>query len=259
MTKKESKKEFYIWEGVYRTFKDAPTVGPGFSSDTWASKSLANMARVLRLTKKKRAIPEFVVYRESLLPVLGALIPKSKMLEIIDFGGNLGQEFISILHATNIDPKKIRYTVVEQKDMCDIGNKLFRHDRRIRFRPSLPSPRNSVDIIHIGSTLQYIENWKGLFKALVEFKPTYILFTDLQAGNIPTYATLQNYYDSKIPAWFFNIFEIIKEFNNLGYRLISQSTFRGSFFGKEQDRPQANLPKKFRLKNSCNLLFKKVD
>lgn len=254
---KKPEKEFYIWEGIYKTFKEAPTVGPGFSGNTWKERSLANIENILKLSKEKKTIPEFVVYRESLLaPLLATLTSKSKTLKIIDLGGNLGQEFLSIIGSTKI--KNMQYTVIEKEEMCKVGNKLFKKDKRIQFIPNLPASKERVDIIHIGSTLQYIENWKSLFKELVEFEPSYIVFTDLQAGDIPTYVTIQNYYNSKMPVWFFNVKEVMDEFKKLRYKLAFQSTFRGHFMGKEQDRPQSNLPKKFQLKNSCNLLFKSI-
>lgn len=257
MAIEKSKKEFHIWEGIYKNFKEAPMVGSGFSGNTWNSRSLAKATRLIKLTEEKKAIPEFVAYRENLLPILTAMLPKKKPLKIIDFGGNLGQEYLAILHSTNLKPKDIKYIVVENGEVCAVGKKLFKGKDGIQFVSELPRA-SSVDIIHIGSTLQYIEDWRGLVKQFAQFTPSYILFTDLQAGDIPTFATSQNYYDSKMPVWYFNIREIVKEFKKLGFELLHRSTFRGSFLGKEQDRPMQNLPKKFRLKNACNLLFKKI-
>ena len=248
-------KKFYIWEDIYKSFKDAPTMGLCFSGDIWNKRSLENIKYINKLAKEKKTVPEFVVYRENLLPILIALISNKKKLKIIDFGGNLGKEYLSILHSTNIKPENIKYTVIEKNEICTLGTKIFKDQNEIQFLSKLPPPNLGADIIHIGSTLQYIEDWKGVFKKLTAFNPSYILFTDLQAGNIPTYVTLQNYYDSKIPVWYFNIDEITKELKKLGFKLIHKSTFRGSFLGIEQDRPMQNLPKKFRLKNACNLLF----
>ena len=116
-----------------------------------------------------------------------------------------------------------------------MGNKLFKYNKRIKFLSELPKTVSGIDIIHVGSALQYVENWRKMLKEFVRLKPSYILFTDLQAGDIPTYVTVQNYYDSKIPVWFFNISDIIKEFDGFNYKLVFKSTFRGSFFEKERD------------------------
>ena len=155
-----AKKKFNIWEGIYETFEDAPRVGSGFSGHTWSSRSLAKMTAIIKLAKEKRVIPEFVVYRENLLPILIALISKKKKLKIVDFGGNLGQEYLSILESTNLRPEKIKYTVVEGARVCAIGTKLFKGKKGIEFRTILPQANAGADVIHIGSTLQYIENWK---------------------------------------------------------------------------------------------------
>lgn len=84
-----------------------------------------------------------------------------------------------------------------------------------------------------------------------------MLFTDLTAGKIPTYVSVQNYYDSKIPVWFFNIDEILKEVEKLGFKVALCSPRLSPFFGKLQEIPQNNFPEKYRLKNSCNLLISK--
>ena len=128
-----------------------------------------------------------------------------------------------------------------------MGNKLFKYNKRIKFLSELPKTVSGIDIIHVGSALQYVENWRKMLKEFVRLKPSYILFTDLQAGDIPTYVTAQNYYDSKIPVWFFNILDIIKEFDGFNYKLVFKSTFRGSFFEKNGPSP-IKSPQKFRLK-----------
>ncbi|MEK7092382.1 MAG: hypothetical protein AAB907_02045, partial [Patescibacteria group bacterium] len=79
---------------------------------------MAKMTAIIKLAKEKRVIPEFVVYRENLLPILIALISKKKKLKIVDFGGNLGQEYLSILESTNLRPEKIKYNEVEGPRVC---------------------------------------------------------------------------------------------------------------------------------------------
>jgi putative methyltransferase (TIGR04325 family) len=237
-----------IWQGIYKNFDESKRRGPGFSSDIWLKKSAG----------KVKVASKFITYRESLLPIISAMLyAKKGAIKIIDFGGNFGLEFLKVIYGMGIESKKIKYYVVDNKDICLKASKIFKKDKRISFYDKLPKNIENLDIIHLGSSLHYIEDWKKLLLELANLKPTYILFTDLLAGEIPTYSSVQNYYDSKMPVWFFNVKEIIRELDKCDYKLIFKSRFGASFLEKEQDIPQENFPKKFRIKNSCNLLFMK--
>jgi hypothetical protein len=75
------------------------------------------------------------------------------------------------------------------------------------------------------------------------------------AGDIPTYVSIQNYYGSRIPVWFFNVNEIIEVMSGEGLELINKSTYISRILGIEQPYPQENFEDLYKLGNSCNLLF----
>jgi len=70
----------------------------------------------------------------------------------------------------------------------------------------------------------------------------YILLADVPAGKMPTYATVQNYYGSKIPHWFFNLNEMINAMAAIKYKLLFKSAYIGKRLGIEQPMPQDNFP-----------------
>ena len=47
----------------------------------------------------------------------------------------------------------------------------------------------------------------------------YVFFADMFLGNIKSFVTLQNYYESKIPHWFLNFNEFNEFMKNNGYKL----------------------------------------
>jgi putative methyltransferase (TIGR04325 family) len=127
----------------------------------------------------------------------------------------------------------------------------------VTFHSSLPDEIEKVDIVHIESALQYINEWQKILADLARYAPEFYLFTNLPAGDIPTYATTQQYYGSRIPYWFFNLDEVVTVISNLGYSLVFQSAFIHRILDKEQKYPQANFPEHLRLGHSCNLLFRR--
>ena len=82
---------------------------------------------------------------------------------------------------------------------------------------------------------------------------------DVFCGNFNTFTTIQNYYESKIPHWFFNLREICDEFNANGYELVCKSVSTGVRAGKVDFLPMDNFPKSHRLKIASHLLFLKFN
>lgn len=107
----------------------------------------------------------------------------------------------------------------------------------------------------MGSSLHYIEDWQNMLHRLCRYQPEYFLIMDLPAGDIPTFATAQNYYDSKIPVWFFNVNEVIEVVKINGFKLVFKSAYIAAILGDESPFRLDNFDKKYRIDNACNLLF----
>lgn len=248
----------YIWEGVYGTFDETPAVGEGFRSQRWVEQSLKNVTSLLKQAKDSSSVPSSVVHRDNLLPFLASLLGHgSERVSILDFGGGLGATYVSV--SQSVDSQQgFEYHIVDLDKICEIGTELFKDDDRIHFHSSLPDSLEDVDIVHIESSLQYVEEWEDILGKLAGFDAKFFLFTNLSAGDIPTYATTQQYYESRIPYWFFNLDEVVTTLSKLGYSLQFKSTYIHRILGEEQKFPQNNFPEKLRLGNSCNLLFRRA-
>ena len=70
------------------------------------------------------------------------------------------------------------------------------------------------------------------------------------------FISLQRFYKYKIPLWFFNMDELIENFKPK-YEIIFVSNYLHKYFGKFQEIPMKNLPKKFRIGHTKTLIFKK--
>lgn len=245
---------FNIWEGIYGNFQECPSEGKGFEGETWVSRSVARIDRLLKIMKDNESIS---AGNDSMLPFLAAIcLNKNDKINILDFGGGLGFTYINVL-SNCLENKRINYFIVESKRICEVGRRIFEGNDLIHFYPSLPEKTYSIDMVYLGSSIHYVEDWKALIKDLLAYKPSYVLYEDLPAGNIPTFVTIQNYYESKIPCYFFNINDIIDVMSSMRYKLSFSSIHNGIYLGKPSKVPLSNFPEEYRIDNTRNLLFYK--
>jgi putative methyltransferase (TIGR04325 family) len=245
-----------IWEGVYSSFGEVPATGEKFESPRWVEACRAKVLELKETAKDQRTVPESVSYNGSLLPFMAAIMAgETGEVTILDFGGGLELDYLRVVFAMP-DPCSVRCHIIENSIVCEAGQRIFGDDSRVEFHTSIPEDLQAVNIVHLGSSLHYIEDWRTAIQKLTAYRPHYVLFTDLIAGDIPTYATGQNYYGSIIPCWFFNINEIVDAMSNAGFQLIFKSTFDATILGKQQELPQENFPPELRLGKAISLLFR---
>ena len=249
-----------IWQGVYKSFKDAPSSGPGFSGERWIQNALEKINAARQDTQKKGTVLSVTQYRESLLPLVAAIVLNAfEGVKILDFGGGVGFSYYQVLHGLP-RTENFEFHVVEIDALCKVGKEYFTNEPNIFFHSSPPREEGlSFDIVHMGSSLHYCEQWEELLSRLCRYKPRYFLFTDLPAGDIPTFTTVQSYYTSKIPVWFFNIDEVIDAMRSQKYHLVFKSAYVATLLGQEREIPQDNFEEQYRLGHTCSLLFAKRD
>lgn len=246
-------KDFHIWEGVYESFDEVPIIGDGFESDTWVSRSLEKIEEILKLSKENGS----QLYGDSPLYIIAAdLYAKNKRVKILDFAGGMGNSFVPLFSVLP-DSKCIDFTVVEGEKNTIAASKVFFNDSRIKFLTKLPDDDN-YDIVHISSSLQYIDTWQSLLKSLSSYEAKYFIFTDLPAGDIVnTYVSAQNYYESKIAHIFFKLADVVDVMKKNYYELIYQNNFQANILKVNKHYPQDNFEEKFRINYSKTLVFRR--
>jgi putative methyltransferase (TIGR04325 family) len=255
------KTKFNIWEGVYNSFEkaDENAIGKGFEGDIYTERSFNAAKECFEALKSEKPIAGFHKQRSSVLPpVVSMMFSKqsSSSLSILDFGGGLGIGYMTLIESIPFKKEFIDYTIVEVQEICELSKKLYTSGE-VSYISKLPS-EGSFDLIHSASALQYIESWKEILKKFADFNPKYILLSDVFAGNIPTFVTLQNYYDSKIKHWFFNLDEYLEALRDLGYQLIMKSYVTSKRNGVEDLLPMDNFPDNYRIEQTLHLLFEKI-
>jgi putative methyltransferase (TIGR04325 family) len=249
-----------VWEGVYCSFAEVPVVGPGFDGEMWIANSLKKIQMLKDEARRDDHLPPVSSNQDCLLPLLAALFYKlNGSVRILDFGGGMGIGYYQTVYG--LPPAEgLEFHIVERESVCRAGKAFFGAAAGSPcFLSEVPDAPGMYDIVHLGSVIHYVSEWRHLISGLSALSAQYLLLTDVPAGNVPTFATAQHYYGSKIPVWFFNIEDILQAVISFGYELIFQSAYLPLILGELQELPMRNFERKYRLKRMRNLVFKKQD
>ena len=236
------------WEGIFSHFREVPRLGQGFEGSYWVQRSRSRTNTMIAAAADP-SVPSWPVQGQALLPLLVSIAGSGRQkLRILDFGGGMGVSYFQVIQAIPT-PDFFDYTIVETGPVCEAARDLFPGDSKIHFVSKLPDPDVRFDIVHLNSSLQYIEDYAELIKQLIAYDPCYVLFVRLSAGANPTYATAQmNVQGSQIPYWFISLAEIVSLMSSLGYALVFKSASDDEF-------NQENFPASHRVGQPCNVLF----
>lgn len=250
-------KPFFVWEGVYESFPLAAqkAQGEGFSGSTYRERSSAVARECLAALAQDTPIPQFHKQRSTLLPCTAAMIVSVKGgVRILDFGGGLGIGYMTLQESMRESLHTINYSILEVPSVARMGEEML--GDKVNYLSRLEGA-GKFDLIHAASSLQYVEDWRGLIHTFAALEAEYLLLSDIFAGNFVSFATLQNYYESKIPHWFLNLDELIEALRGAGYDLLMK-TYAASRRHESVDiLPMENFPQGLRLSQSLHLLLQK--
>jgi len=237
-----------VFEGVYSTLGDVKESGYN-SLDSLEKIYDQTLQRLSTYNNSKLPESNLQSPIANLLPLVVALALEDKeRISILDYGGGMGISYLNCLSAlqgsniTNID-----YHIVDLEDTIEYGMKIYPEDMAIHFHRDVPEALKDVDIVYIGSTLQYIDDYKVLIQRLAKLTPRYILLTDYFTSEAETFATAQvNMSGRRMAYWIFNLSEIVELVAQQGYKKIYET---------KNHQPLHNLPDEFRIDDTRNLLF----
>jgi len=245
-------KLFSVWEGVYESFAEAGGDFDAWESDIWLNKQISRTYEAL-----EAYTTDTFFSKDYPLPMVVsmALIQKSS-LSVLDFGGGMGVQYLETIGKVPEAKEKMHYYVVDGLKSIAGRPRALDQFNNLHFFDNLKEVPSSIDIIHIGSTLQYIETWQDFLTGLNDkFKPQYLVFSDLLAGDIPTFVSHQLFYEKRIPHLFLN-WPFFKKFvDDMGFSLIFSSQFIHKILNQEDVMPNFSLPEAYRIDRGRHAVF----
>ncbi len=247
-----------VWDGVFRTFSEAAAEDNVFEGTVWLDKIAARAHSLVEASKCQNSTSFFALTCDYALPFVAAIASRREsVLRIVDFGGGMATSYLSMIAMI---PKEhpLHFVVVENEAICRTGRNLFLEDSRIAFVDSFPV-NQTFDIVHAGSSMQYVDDWRGTLNQFAQTQAKYLLFVDLPAGDIETFVTTQLFHGRRIPVRFWNFQEFTSAVEDYGYDLVFKAGYRGYYLDGEAELPTAHFDSKHRLKAFCQLIYRRKD
>ncbi len=249
---------FNVWEGVYGCWEEAPGDNDAFDDKVWLGKVTQRAQDAIAGFRSSATVFPATRIRDYILPVAASMLRSSIEgdLRILDFGGGMAASFFPLISSLS-DSESVEFHVIEGKEICIKSHEILSDFKNLHFHQQLPEISAPVHIVHAGSSIQYVEDWKKLLATFIKYNPQLLVLEDLMAGDVKTFVTLQNYYGKKIRSWFLNINEIIETVDQLGYKLIYRAQFTHDILGKTGPLPMENFEPSYRLNYGSHLMFEK--
>jgi putative methyltransferase (TIGR04325 family) len=250
---------FVLWSGVFDRFSAASADTGVFEEAIWLDKMSDRARRAKAEHARGALLSQNAVTHDYVLPAVAASIARpDATLRILDFGGGMAASFFPVIDALG-PGQKIVFHIVESAALCQRARELPLADERLVFHEDFPDPSEGLDIVHAGSSLQYVEDWQGLLARLCAYRPSHLVLADVPAGDLPhCFVTGQYFYGKRIPHWFFRMSEFVAAVESNGYRLVFRAPYIGSYLGERGPLPMDGLPETHRLANFCQLMFRRV-
>jgi putative methyltransferase (TIGR04325 family) len=239
------------FEGVYDKLSDVPILNKGYHFRPRIKAECKKSIKRMTETKKNKHLLPIALkgsrHNEFLPFLVSTFIKPKKKCKILDFGGGAAAGYIDCLRHT--DFVDFEFHIVETPELFLEAKDLFKDDQVFMY-DSIPDIKQ-VDIVNIGSALQYIDNYSEILTKLLDKNPRFILLLNHFMGDNKTYATKQvNMPDFTMPYLIFNFEEIKKIITKKGYSLIFKST--------NYQKLRFDVPDEYKVEDSCNLLFSKI-
>lgn len=255
----QEKKDESIWNGVYERFDQVAESTEIFDSSLWTEKQKVRALDVLSLARSGEPVPKGAKSRDyPFVPFLVGLLSSGKNLSVVDCGGAMGQTYIDILAKIPKAQSALSYTIVETPRIVADVPDAIRSLQGLKFCSSLDALAGTVDVVHCGSVLQYIDDWKGFLNELTNrLQPRFVVLSDLLVGDLPSFVTAQRYYGRVTAVRFINMGEFCAFWDQSNYRAIYRSYYYP--LGDESYFPNHELPETHRLEKPCHFILERTE
>ncbi|MCC6658325.1 MAG: methyltransferase, TIGR04325 family [Rhodocyclaceae bacterium] len=239
-----------LWTGIFASFEEVPSSVNAYDGVEWQRAITARIERWHSAVGQALPLPP-VPERGTLLAALIAGMGSSHC-SVLDIGGGGATTLLQV--KASLPEVSLDWTVVEREAVCAAASSVVL-EPGLQFTSKIPT-ESPADIVYMGSSLQYFEDWRGVFDSAIHAAKRFVLLEDVPAVSCASFASAQRYYSGSIPTWFISHDELMSQANRSGLKCVLRDRFRASILGDWNGYPMDNFPETHRVGLASTFLFK---
>ncbi|KAF0135263.1 MAG: hypothetical protein FD145_89 [Candidatus Saganbacteria bacterium] len=201
---------------VYAEFSDVPSelIINGYASDKYAEYFFRRAELYSKETFQDISIAKLIV--------LINLLSSMSKIEVLDYGGSVGQVFWGVEKYLS-SPNNVKWNVLDVAELVSIAKEKYKSNSTLSFYTDVKKI-NKIDILFFRQALQFFENYQEALKETINsFQPKVLYFCGVTAGQNKEYKTLLCMEGNKgLPVIIFNEEELIEFVKSIGFIMLEK-------------------------------------
>lgn len=208
------------WKGFfgrYNSFDEMPANKSVWTSQAWLTSRSKRLKSIIATNALNLFTPDHISNSFAItLLTLNMALKRSERLSVLDFAGGAGEVYQAVKKGL-IDKNAVEWHVVDNKELASIGKRYIDDGDRLYFHENLPDKTHEYDLVHISTSLQYIEEPYEILKKLLNYKPQFLLLARLDAGEHENLKCVQYVHGTPTPCQHLNVRELVSFLESEGY------------------------------------------
>ena len=239
-----------LWTGIYASFQEVPSSANAYDGEEWQRAIMARIERWHSAVAQALPLPPTPERGTQLAALIAGM--GSSRCSVLDIGGGGATTLLQV--RASLPEVSLAWTVVEREAVCSAASRVVR-EPGLQFTSIIPT-ESSADIVYMGSSLQYFDNWQDILQSAAHAATRFVLLEDVPAVSCASFAAAQRYYSGSIPTWFISHDELMSQANRSGLKCVLRDRFRASILGDWNGYPMENFPETHRVGLASTFLFK---
>jgi putative methyltransferase (TIGR04325 family) len=241
-----SKKNYIIWEGVYKKKPNNIDFETNyFHTNKWLDKSIKRTNNYLLLKDQNYFIDNHL---DSFCCGL------QKKIKILDFGGGIGD---IVFYTKNLFHNSEIIIYEPNKKITIEGKKIFNRFKKLKFVNDISKIKKSeiIDIVYLGSVLQYIFDLDNFLNLLSKLNFKYLFLYDVMADKNPNFYSKQFFYGKKMTVKFYNLKYLFKMFDKYKLKKIFITNIKRNIRNEITQPMMSNFKKNYRIRYAKTIIL----
>jgi putative methyltransferase (TIGR04325 family) len=150
----------------------------------------------------------------AVLSLLVNTLPRDRTPRVLDWAGGTGLRYWTSRPALN---RRVHWHVVDSPVLAPLSGEIMGQSDELTFSAEMPALDQAFDLVHVHSSLQYVEDQAPLLKTFAAYRPAYLVFARFMGLADASYVTRQTIHGRTTPCKVASVHDVVATLASVGY------------------------------------------